>query len=107
MKITPDFDAILNDADDDFEASGALDDVLDSVHLSAPVTAAIDEPDETKAAPDDEMPDALPDPLGVTFTDAELDALTETDSEDAIKLALGKASADQRELLTAQTITHE
>ncbi len=45
----PDFNAILNEIDDDSEAAGAaLSELLDSVHFSAPVTAALDDDPESE-----------------------------------------------------------
>lgn len=53
---------------------------------------------------DDEMPAALPDPLGVGFTDDELAALEETDSPEAVKLAMGRATPEKRALLDAKPV---
>lgn len=61
----------------------------------------VDAPDETKSVSGLEAPAPLPDPYGVSFTDEELDALTDTESEEAVKLALGKSTPNKRALLSA------
>ncbi len=46
-------------------------------------------PNETKAIEtDNELPAPLPDPFGVAFTDSDLEALTDTQLEEAVKLVI-------------------
>ena len=60
---------------------------------------------EAKSLPvDEELPAPLPDPFGLSFSDEELDALTETDSPEAVKLAFAQATPDKRALLGAQGV---
>jgi len=56
----------------------------------------------SEATTDDEMPAPLPDPFGLNFTDAELESLTDVDSEEAVKLAFAQATPEKRALLAAQ-----
>lgn len=66
-----------------------------------------DEDGETKSLLDDEMPARLPDPHGVAFTGAELDALTDTDNAEAVKLAYAGATTAKRALLGSRVINEE
>jgi len=56
----------------------------------------------SEAITDDEMPASLPDPFGLAFTDAELESLTDVNSEEAVKLAFAQATPAKRALLGAQ-----
>ena len=85
-----DYAALLDGVSDDFEADDPLGEVIDSVHLGAPVTAKLND-DGTKAA--DELP---------AWTPAELDAMSEEFTEDDIKRALATSSEPLRELLRAK-----
>lgn len=57
-------------------------------------------PNENKST--ESMPEPLPDPHGVAFTDEELDALTDLDSEEAVKLAYARSTPDKQALLGAK-----
>ena len=60
------------------------------------------EPDALGLRPDElALPDALPDPNGMAFTDAELEALTMTDNEAAKALAFATSTPEKRKLMGA------
>lgn len=63
---------------------------------------------ETKAVDADELPAKLPaklpDPYGMSFTDEELDALTDTDNEETVKLAMGTSTPAKRALESAKQV---
>lgn len=58
----------------------------------------------TKAADELPMPERLSDPFGMSFTDDELDALTDVENDDAVKLAMGTATPEKRKLLGAKQV---
>ena len=62
---------------------------------------------ETKSNEPETTPAPLPDPHGVAFTQAELDALTDVDSPEAVRLAFGLATDEKRAMLNADVINGE
>lgn len=102
-----DYDAALEDDEPtsaDLDAAG--DDVFgeDNVHyLPANIHERLRAAKSVGAAAP-ELPERLPDPHGMAFTDAELDALTDTDNEESVKLAMGTATPEKRALLGAKPV---